>query len=188
LPAVWQFAGRGVLRRRQQETRIQIRCQNTPSGVSAAAPPPPSKRTSMEEEKAPPAGIRHSFIRVPFVDGSHSSFPGGLGPPQQYPIFVATQWDFVIPGGGRGYKDHERSMGIFSPRPYIHGGIRHSWTVFALDQRHRHAALLCCNHEKRRNQPVSTANCSPGAASPPRVHPGLHAPPHDLRWLLHGAL
>jgi len=51
-------------------------------------------------KSTPPAGIRHSFIRVPFVDGSHSSFPGGLGPPQQYPIFVATQWCFVIPGAG----------------------------------------------------------------------------------------
>ncbi len=38
---------------------------------------------------------------------------------QQYPIFVAAQWDFVIPDGGRGYERHDGSAGVFSPRPYI---------------------------------------------------------------------
>jgi len=70
-----------------------------------------------------PVNIRHSFIRVPFVDGSHSPFPGGLGPPQQYPIFVATQWDFVIAGGGRVYEYTDRSSRFFSPRPYIQGNL-----------------------------------------------------------------
>jgi len=65
LPAVRQFAGRGVRRRRQQESGIQLRWQSTPSAPERrsitiavkrqhrrSGPPPPSKRTSMEEEKA----------------------------------------------------------------------------------------------------------------------------------------
>jgi len=69
----------------------------------------------MEEEKDVD---RHSVIRVPFVDGSHNPFPGGLGPPV-HPSIIATQWHFIIAGGGRGYERHDGSTGIFSPRPYI---------------------------------------------------------------------